>query len=813
MLRLAFGHFRERYAAVGDAGVRATSCRIGSLGVAVRRFAWVILLAATAAAIAATVSDVERNPVRRHPHAGAPATGTQHILIKLRGAPGGPPAVPASADERVAGLAQRAGLALDGYRSITADVHVLHVASPAAGTSVAETLARLRADPHVQYAELDQRRFIHTVPNDTLYPQQWYLMPSSATTPAALDAQTAWSTTTGPQGLVIADIDTGVRFDHPDLLAVSQPGGRLLPGYCFISDAFTANNTSCPGTDASDPGDWVSSADLNQTACKSAGVTQTSVSSWHGTRVAGMLGAIANNMLGIAGITWNTQILPVRALGVCGGSDSDILSGMLWAAGVAVSGVPSNPHPAKIINLSLGATGPCPASWQDTINQLTALGVLIIVSAGNEGGEVDAPGNCTGVAAVAGLRHAGTKVGFSNVGPDVAVGAPAGNCVNTGANQPCLYSLITTTNLGSQGPDANDYTGEYYCDGSPSSPGNANCVITGTQYRSYNLGTSFAAPQVAGIGALMLAVNTRLNSCQLIARLKEGALPYPQTSVGATTQPPMCHVPANATDLQQAECICTRDGQTCGAGMANASGALTAALRPIAAVAVSGTLSAGQIVQLKATGSAAAGTHTINAYAWSNTGGQSLAIQNANTDTASVTLPSCGLSTVALTVTDDAGRQDTAQMVVSPTAVTTTAPAQAGQAACSVAAPAVQVEVCPATVSVQTNATQTFVATVVNTTNTSVSWQVNGTPGGNATVGTISSSGVYTAPANVPAVEVTVSAVSAADNTVQSTAQLSVTAPPGTGGGGGALDWLTLLLGAAALVGRGRRATAGGVRP
>src|SRR5215469_10267200 len=224
----AFGHFRERHAAAGDACVRATSCRIGFLGVAVRRFAWVILLVAAAAAIAATVSDVERNPVRRHPHAAAPATGTQHILVKLRGTPGGPTAVPASADERVAGLAQRAGLALDGYRSITADVHVLHVATPAAaGTSVAETLARLRADPHVQYAELDQRRFIHTVPNDTLYPQQWYLMPSSATTPAALDAQTAWSTTTGPQGLVIADIDTGVRFDHPDLLAVSQPGGRL----------------------------------------------------------------------------------------------------------------------------------------------------------------------------------------------------------------------------------------------------------------------------------------------------------------------------------------------------------------------------------------------------------------------------------------------------------------------------------------------------------------------------------------------------------------------------------------------------------
>ena len=149
---------------------------------------------------------------------------------------------------------------------------------------------------------------------------------------------------------IIADIDTGVRFDHPDLLQ-SGAGGRFLPGYCFISDSFVANNATCPGAGVSDPGDWVTSSDLTQSECSNQ---QTSCSSWHGTRVSGILGAIANNGLGIAGATWQPRILPVRALGKCGGSDSDIIAAVLWAAGIQVSGAVTNPKPASIINLSIG---------------------------------------------------------------------------------------------------------------------------------------------------------------------------------------------------------------------------------------------------------------------------------------------------------------------------------------------------------------------------------------------------------------------------------------------------------------------------
>jgi len=766
---------------------------------------WLGLLAAM---MAMSGSAAEVNPVRTHPHAASSATALQ-LIVKLRTGSAATAAVqaqPTLARERVVALAARSGVRLLVHRPITALIHAVQLEA-AAGEPAEATLSRLRADPEVEFAVRDERRYVHAAPNDPLYPQQWYLQ-TAAATPSAVDALDAWSTTTGSATLVIADIDTGVRPDHPDLT------GRLLPGYCFITDAFVANGGGCPGPDASDPGDWITASDItsNPNEC---GKATAMPSSWHGTRVAGILGASTNNAVGVAGLTWGPQILPVRALGKCGGLDSDIIAGMLWAGGIAVSGAPNNPSPAKIINMSIGGTGSCPSPYIEAIGQLAAAGVLVVVSAGNEGGPADAPANCPGVAGVAGLRQAGTKVGYSSLGPEIALAAPAGNCGDafTGGQTACVYSMTTATNLSATSPatpDANDYTGLYYCDSTTGSfPG---CAIGPGQYRDYNIGTSFSAPVVSGIAALMSSVNSNLNSCQLVSRLKEGTLPFPQTSLDATgPQPPMCHVPAGANDLQSSECICTRDGQTCGAGMANAPGALSAALRPIAAVAVPASVSAGQSLTLDASASGAANGHTVSGYQWSTVGGGViLSIAGATTSRASVTAPSCGVGTVALTVTDDAGRADTANVVITPVSAATTAPAAAGQSACSSAASAVLVEVCPATDSVQAGGTATLTATLANTTNTTVTWEVNGFVGGNASVGTITSAGVYSAPASVPArATVTITAISAADASATGSAQMTITAPPGGGGGGGGgggtLDWITLLAGAALLASIARR--------
>ena len=770
------------------------------------------LIAATAVAGAAGMM-VELNPVHTHPHGTTPAVA-QYLVVKLRPeasvtAPQSPPLQRAHA--RVIALAARHGLTLIDHRPVTDLIHALRV-EPTAGEAATATLARLRADAEVAYAVLDERRYVHAVPNDTLYPQQWYLQ-TSAQTPSAIDAQDAWDTTTGGASLVIADIDTGVRPDHPDL------AGRLLPGYCFISNAFVSNGGSCPGFGAADPGDWVTSTDISSNSAM-CGKATAGPSSWHGTRTAGILGAATNNGAGVAGITWSAQILPVRALGKCGGFDSDIVSGMLWAAGIQVTGAPPNPNPAKIINMSLGGTGACTALYQDAVDQVRATGALVVVSAGNDGGPVDTPANCQGVAAVAGLRQAGTKVGYSNLGPEVALAAPAGNCGNafTGGQTACIYSMTTTTNLSTTSPpvapapDPNDYTGLYYCDASTGSFPNCSVAAAG-QYRTYNIGTSFSAPAVSGIAALMSSVNSHLNSCQLIARLKEGAQAFPQTSLDAAVQPPMCHVPSGASDVQGSECICTRDGQTCGAGMANAPRSLIAALRPIAAVALPASVTPGATVALDGSGSGAAPGHNVASYQWSPvSGGLTLSITGASTAQAAVTAPSCGVATVALTVTDDAGHSDTADVVITPDSVASAAPAAAGQSACPAAAPAVVVAVCPASSSVQTGATDAMTATLANTTDTSVTWEVNGVAGGNATVGTVSSSGVYTAPAAAPSpATVSVSAVSSADPSSSGSVQLTITAPAGGGGGGGgggAMDWITVLAGAArrAQVGSRRRA-------
>ncbi|HVH83850.1 MAG TPA: S8 family serine peptidase, partial [Steroidobacteraceae bacterium] len=647
-------------------------------------------------------SAAELNPARTHPR-GTTAVAAEQLIIKLRA---GPATTAASTDaaggarERVATLAARNGMRLVRHRPITALIHAVHIET-AGGESAPAVLARLRADPEVEYAVTDERRYIHGAPNDPLYAQQWYLQ-TAAATPSAVDALDAWSTTTGSATLVIADIDTGVRPDHPDL------AGRLLSGYCFISDAIVVNGGSCPGPGAADPGDWVTSSDITNdpTEC---GQATAGPSSWHGTRVAGMLGALTNNGIGVAGLTWGSPILPVRALGKCGGLDSDIITAMLWAGGIAVSvngANVTNPNPAKIINMSLGGAGACPQSYIEAIGQLSALGVLVVASAGNEGGPVDAPANCPGVASVAGLRQAGTKVGYSSLGPEVALGAPAGNCGNsfTGGQTACVYSMTSTTNLATMGPatpDANDYTGLYHCDATSGSY--TGCTISSGQYRTYSIGTSFSAPVVSGIAALMSSVNSSLNSCQLISRLKEGSLPYPQTSLDAAgAQPAMCHVPASASDVQNTECICTRNDQTCGAGMANAPGALTAALRPIAAVAVPASVTAGQSVTLDGSASGAANGHIVSSYQWSPvSGGLTLSVTGAATAKASITAPACGVGTVSLTVTADAGHSDTANVIVTPGSVTTSAPAAAGQGACSSAAPAVLVEVCPAAGSVQ----------------------------------------------------------------------------------------------------------------
>ena len=574
----------------------------------------------------AAAASTEGNPVPASPAATAPVT---RILVGLR-APAA--AVDGLADGRVQALAWRSGLDLRRQQAIGPTLRLLELERPVAGSELAELLARLQADATVAFAEPDARVRRHAVPNDPLYAGQWYLKGSEV---AAIDAEAAWDVSQGAPDVVIAVLDTGVRFEHPDLLRTSQ-GGRLLPGYDFVQadpdGAFrVANDGDGWDADPADPGDWISSSDAQLPVFSGCAVEG---SSWHGTRVAGLVGARSNNLAGIAGATWQSWILPVRVLGKCGGRNSDILQGMRWAAGLHVDGVPDNPYPARVLNMSLGGEGSCTQSYRTVIGELDALGVVVIASAGNLGAPVDYPGNCPGVVAVAGLRHIGTKVGYSNLGREVGVSAPAGNCVNTSG--PCLFSLDTTVDQGTTTPLGPAYT-------SPLDP---------------SVGTSFAAPQVSAIAALMLGVNGSLGTSQLIARLRASARPFPAPGMGV----PLCHVPTSASDIQDLECGCTTS--TCGAGMASAPAALAEALRPIArATATPVSVLPGEAVTLDAAASLAANGRSIASYSWVPVSGTA-DIDPVDVPVASLRAATSGLVTVRLTVTDDQGASDSTDLVV-----------------------------------------------------------------------------------------------------------------------------------------------------
>ncbi len=490
------------------------------------------------------------------------------VIVKLKSQPAATDSTGAVAPQSpVQGLAHRLGVTMRERAGPTERTHVVM----AHGLDSRQLAARLARDSEVEYAVPDERRHRLSAPNDPRYAAglatpggpasgQWYLRAPLDDAQSSINVEGAWAVLGGQsRRIVVAVLDTGVRFDHPDLGRFGE-GGNLLPGYDFVTDPFL-DNDGTPGrdSDASDPGDWVSDADVlgdaNTVGCTLLDVAD---SSWHGTQTAGLIGAVTHNARGMAGLTGpggNVLVLPVRVLGKCGGFDSDIIPAMRWAAGLNVPGVPTNPNPARVINLSLGGAGACGPAYRDAIREINRAGVVVVAAAGNtNGGAVNAPANCPGVIGVAGLRQLGSKVGYSDLGPEIALSAPAGNCVNLDGE--CLYPLLTTTNIGTTTPVAVD---DAYTDG-----------INATA------GTSFSAPLVAGTAALMLAVQPSFNPDEVRQLLRNSARPFP--TAGDAPEVGQCQAPtvdANGFAVDQFECYCTTS--TCGAGMLDASAAVALA--------------------------------------------------------------------------------------------------------------------------------------------------------------------------------------------------------------------------------------------
>lgn len=513
------------------------------------------------------------------------------------------------------------------------------------GMSSAQLASQLAAMPDVEWATVDQHRHAHAAPNDPYFGPgqtaitpavgQWYLRAADSTVVSAINALGAWNLSTGSASVTVAVLDTGVRKDHPDL------AGKLYDGYDFLADSSSSNDGDGRDPDASDPGDYMVAG---QCGIGSAADS----SSWHGTQVAGIVGAATNNGLGIAGTGRDVMVLPVRVLGACGGYDADIIAAMRWAAGLTndVGGGTSvaNAHPAKVINLSLGSNSACGQAYIDVVQELAAAGVTVVASAGNAAGfATDAPGNCPGVLAVAGLRHTGTKVGFSSLGPEVAISAPAGNCVNLGSNEPCLYPIMTTSNAGTTTPAASIYTDSF----------------------NYSLGTSFSAPQVSGTVGLMLSIHPNLTPDTVRAALQGSARAFPVAPVGSGVA--QCHAP---NSHEQYECYCTTS--TCGAGMLDAAAAVAWVLpAPQAVVGVdTSALQSAHRVTLSGAGSLASGGRSMTNYQWSLLSGQQYASFQGTTNASTAILQFVGVGGVVdvqLEVTDSSGaRASTHQRVEGP---------------------------------------------------------------------------------------------------------------------------------------------------
>jgi len=620
----------------------------------------VLICAAVVAATWATPLAM-RAPLAQTPAAGASST-VARVIVKFRqGSPALRKQALSVASQHAAqasALGQRIGIALDAGRGLDDRSQVVI----GRGLTSKQLAARIAAESDVEYAVADERKHIVAVPNDPLYATgpavtatnggpavgQWYLKPpppagsaSSAwgsAAPASINAEGAWNITTGSASIVVAVLDTGLRFDHPDL-----QGGNVLPGYDMASEdspgVFTsANDGNGRDADASDPGDFVTAAEAGTLGCG-----ETS-SSWHGTQTLGLIGAATNNGAGMASVGRGVRVMPVRVLGKCGGYDSDIQAAIRWAAGIDVPGVPHNSTPARVINMSLGGDAACAQSYIDAIGQATAAGAVVVASAGNSSGHaVSSPANCPGVIAVAALRHVGDKVGFSDIGPQITIAAPGGNCVNTGSGQACLYPIVTTTNKGTTTPIAGPPGGGY------------------TDSFDASLGTSFSSPLVAGTVALMLSANPSLTPAQVKAKLQSSARPFPTT--GGTAGIQACAAP---TGVDQGECYCTIS--TCGAGMLDAHAAVLSVSGVQASISLTTTTpTANQDVALTSDSALNPG-QSIASYAWTilNAGTSGATITGANDGTSVVVRPTAaGVFVIQLTTTDNAGFVSTTTLKVS----------------------------------------------------------------------------------------------------------------------------------------------------
>ena len=329
-------------------------------------------------------------------------------------------------------------------------------------------LRTLRQRPELSSVSLNYIMKPALVPSDPLYTLQWHY--------PLIHLPEAWDITTGSPSVIVAVVDTGVRLDHPDL------AGKFVPGYDFISDPTRARDGNGIDPDPNDPGD------------RALG----SSSSFHGTHVAGTVGAATDNGIGVAGVAWGAKIMPVRVLGLNGGTLYDVMQGVRFAAGLANDSGTVPAQRADIINLSLAGGG-----YDDATNtlmqQIHDAGVFVVAAAGNDASpEPTYPADYDGVYSVAAVDQNRNPAFYSNFNAKVDLAAPGGD---------------TSVDRNADG----------WADGVLSTLADDSVSPISFGYVFYQ-GTSMATPHVSGVLALMRSVTPGLTTADVDALLAAGKL-------------------------------------------------------------------------------------------------------------------------------------------------------------------------------------------------------------------------------------------------------------------------------------------------
>ncbi|MFN4263391.1 MAG: S8 family serine peptidase [Thioalkalivibrionaceae bacterium] len=324
-----------------------------------------------------------------------------------------------------------------------------------------ESLLAMKALRNVPgVGEIEPNRMIAplAVTNDPLAFLQWYH--------DAIRLPEAWQISTGRppfEPVVVAVVDTGIFASHEDL----RP--NIVPGFDFIRDPVRARDGDGIDPDPDDPGDS----------------ERIGESTWHGTHVAGIIGASTDNAIGVAGVSQGVQIMPVRVLGLDGGTAYDVLQGVRFAAGLPNDSGRVPGRRADVINLSIGSQTGFSAIENQVYELARANGSIVVAAAGNSGrAPVAFPAAYRSVIAVGATDARDVRAPYSSFGPELDLVAPGGNLLR-------------------------DDTGDGYPDGILSTSVNDLRNRRESYYQQYE-GTSMAAAIVSGVFALARSIDPRL---------------------------------------------------------------------------------------------------------------------------------------------------------------------------------------------------------------------------------------------------------------------------------------------------------------